>query len=64
MGGAYNRYRLKEVVAKRLRSEDFSLVCERCGKSIGVGEVVVSRCSGKYRKFYHADCWREMFIEV
>jgi hypothetical protein len=59
-------YVLTERIKKRLESLGFPLMCHRCKKSLGLGDVVVSRTvtlSGKTAR-YHKKCYDDLFMEL
>ena len=59
-------YVLTERTKKRLESLGFPLTCHRCEKSLGIGDVVVSRTvapSGKTGR-YHKKCYNDLFMEL
>ena len=59
-------YVLTEGTKKRLESLGFPLICRRCEKSLGIGDVVVSRIvaiSGKTAR-YHKKCYNDLFMEL
>lgn len=64
--GSGHRYLLTEFDCMMIESRGCDLVCYRCGEPIEVGDVVVSKPQGSYlsTKFYHAECWDGMFIDI
>lgn len=40
------------------------LVCVKCGVQLEVGDKVVSQKSSNHPRYFHAECWELMFIEV
>ena len=72
------RYKLDEIVYKRLKTRGLSLICSRkeCSKEIVVGDQVISRRCGKgtpgcnpgfyenypRTKLYHEECWEKLKV--
>ena len=55
-------YALTERIKKRLESLGFPLICHRCNKSLGIGDVVVSRTVTRGNTVrYHKNCYHDMF---
>ncbi len=59
------RYTLTKRIFNTLKGRGYKLVCKICDCPLQVGDWVESKPS-KYRrrKFYHAECYDESFIEV
>jgi len=68
--GSNNVYVLSEDLKRRMEKKlGCPLSCERCGKELDAGALVVSKPvignRGYLRsRFFHTECWESMFIEV
>lgn len=66
-------YRIRSVVTKTWLSKFSERVCWKCGEKFQIGDKIITRGSGrtrKWRKFmtgrktYHLECWESMFHDV
>ena len=59
--------RMKRMVTE---SPTHQVLCHRCTELLKIGDIVVPKGNQRYgkrkrrRKYYHADCWESLFIEV